>query len=204
MDSINQLHDIKIHDKVLFASDDRQAYSFNYFKKQGTVLDIIRQTNEIYVKFENDMMISCERFRVILLDGKEQEEVDFEGQITEQKTISLGEMRNYLKKYHSFHEGNDFSISHRDDSKLVMLSNEKYVQLLKDLFSVEKVEKELTGVETISFNHTMKSVITPEQYVYLSFEIADWTFKTHLSPWNIQLNMLKSYDLDLYKEWGIF
>lgn len=201
---VEELYGLKIGDKVKYIGNEEKYYNKIFFNKEGVVTKIIPPTGEFHVKFPDvQYEVSFQRNDLLLLDGNENKEVDFEGQLTEVNELSLPEMRSYLKKYHDLQEGKDFSLTDRDGKKEVMLTNEKYVTVLKDLFSLEKVSKELADKSLNDFKHTMLPEINENCSVSLTFKIANWTFRTHLTPWSIQYALLAQYGLDLYDEWGI-
>jgi len=200
---IEQLYGLKVGDKVQYIGNNEKTYNKSIFNKKGVVNRIVPQTGEFHVKLEGiHYEVSFQRNDLLLLEQPEEEAADFEGLLTETSFMSAAQMKSYLTKYHDLQEGKDFSVTDRDGTKEVMLNNEKYVTVLKDLFSLEKVNKELVETKMKDFKHTMLPQFTAEGALSLTFKASNWTFRTHLAPWSIQYSLLLQYGLDLYEEWG--
>lgn len=200
--TVESLYGLKIGDRVKCLLDNTETYGKNFFNKQGQITKILPETAEFHVRFE-DVPYQVSFQRVFLLSYNEfnQHVEEFTGQLTETMTMSAYQMRSYLDQYHNLKEGTDFAITNEGRLKEVILTNEKYVRLIKDLFSIESVSKELVGNRTNDFKHTMMPSIKQEGNISLTFNTSDWTFRTHLTPWGIQRSLLALYDLDIDKEW---
>lgn len=200
---LEELYGLKIGDEVKYIGNDENAYNSDIFNKTGIVKNILPKTGEFYVSLDEiHYNVSFQRVDLLLLSESLREKVEFEGQLTETNFMTLPEMKEYLNKYHEFIEGKDFSITEQNGKKEVMLRNDKYAALIKDLFSIEKVSKELTGKSSRDFKHSMLPEITSDGTVSLIFKASDWTFRTHVMPFSIQYSLLLSFDVDIYKEWG--
>lgn len=201
---VKELYGLKIDDSVQYIGNNENHFSKNLFNRKGKVKSIIPATGEFHVKLEGiEYAVSFQRYELLLLDSEEIKEVNFESQLTNDTKLTLNDMRSYLKKYHNLIEGKHFSLSNVNENKEVMLNNEKYALLIKELLTVNKVTKELTSDNTLEFKHTMLPEISKNGSISISFQISDWKFRTHLSPWGVQYSLLFQYGIDLYEEWGL-
>ncbi|AEO93648.1 gp389 [Bacillus phage G] len=200
-DTVEELYGLKVGDRVKYVENDIKVFGETYFNKEGVLTNIIPQTGEFRVRIDGRHFdVSFQRYSLILLDDSDRKEIKFEKQLLEVNSLSLGEMKNYLRMHHDLKEGVDYSISERDGKNEVILKNEKYALLLKDLVSVENVSRELTGKSNGKFKSTIMPSISQNQAYSLSFKVANWEFGTHLTPWGIQYFVLSHYGFNPYKE----
>lgn len=201
--NVDSLYGLKIGDKVQYIANNEKDYNKLVFNKIGEVKKIVAATGEFIVGFDDlHFDVSFQRPGLLLLDESNKEIVEFNGVLTETTTLNSSEIRGYLTKYHDFVEGSDFSVSTRDDVNEIMLLNDKFASMIKDLIDIQKVNREFLGTASKDFKHTIKPAILYGEAVSVSFKIANWTFRTHLTPWTVQHSFLLNYNINLYEEWG--
>jgi hypothetical protein len=202
LETVEEMFGVKVGDTVKYVANNEKDYPKSLFDKEGQVTRIIPKTGEFHVKIEGvHYEVSFGRTDIVNLSAPEIEEIAFEGRLTETPSMSMGEMKSYLKHYHDFSEYYDFSLVEINGKKEVNLKNEAYAKLVEELFALEKVDAALAESTSKDFKGTM-GIEIKDSSVTSRFRASDWTFRTHLAPWTIQSSFFAQFGIDLFKEWG--
>ncbi|MNC23613.1 hypothetical protein D3C81_1327590 [compost metagenome] len=205
--SVQQLYGLKVGDSVQYIGDETRHVK-DIIYKIGPIVEIEPRGGQFYVKF-NDIAynVSFARQDLLLLENKQQEEIDFNGILVDREDLTIDEMRSYLLKYHGFTEGLDFAVTLREINnetyKEVFLTHPSYVKLMKDLFSFQKAREVLTGENVKDFKNTFRTTILEGSAISASFKISSWTFRTHVLGWHVQKYLAMVFGVDLMYELGL-
>lgn len=205
--SESELYGLKIGDRVTYIGKDlKKEYPTRFMEKMqassGIVTDIVPRNGEFHVTLtEINSRISLQRQHLILEDDKRLSE-EFDGQIISSKNISTSQMRYHLTNYHELIEGEDFGIFDANNKKQVILTNEKFVNLIKDLTTMQKVSSELAEEEMQDITNSLSLSINSDRSTTSSFFASNWFFQTHLTPFKIQCALYSQYGLDPEKDLG--
>lgn len=200
---VNSLYGLKVNDRVQIISYNNELYGdSNFLNLFGTINNIVAETGEFRVLVDTfTIPVSFQRIYLRLASEKEREKVDFSGILFDNENLTLEEMVSYLDKYHNLIEGKDFAISNREGVNEIILTNNKYCSLLQDMIALQEVNKELELSSYKNIVYNIKRDIGEASS--LSFFIAGWTFRTHLTPFTIQHAFLSMYGINSYKELNI-
>ncbi|MNJ90440.1 hypothetical protein D3C87_80370 [compost metagenome] len=200
--NVDSLYGIKVGDLVRYVANDSDKYDSSVFNLCGKVIKIVAETGEFVVQsVDLTFPVSFQRVGLSLITNNDKEKIDFSGTLFDEKDLTLEEMIAYLSKYHNLIEGKDFGIYEQGEIREVILTNENYCSLIKDIISLQKVNRELGLSSSKNIAYSMKRNIGDASS--LSFKLSNWVFKTHITPVAIQHAFLFMNGIDSYAELNI-